>query len=54
MTRVGDKTVVLFVDGHADVMAGRDLVDLKTGKAYSPQSDGKVIWTLDPLSDANK
>ena len=55
VARYGDKTLLVFADGHADLVTGTDIV-AGSGKAYSPQigpAGGKVYWTLNPNADAN-
>ncbi len=56
VARYGGKTVLVFADGHADLLTGTDIV-ATTGKAYSPQisaAGGKVYWTMNPSLDANQ
>lgn len=49
----GKQGLMSFADGHAGVVRGPDAVDSVSGKAYFPQSLGKVLWTPDPNTDAN-
>jgi prepilin-type N-terminal cleavage/methylation domain-containing protein/prepilin-type processing-associated H-X9-DG protein len=51
--RYGGHTLILFADGHVAELAGSDVVNPASGKAYYPQSLGKVYWTVDPTVDAN-
>ena len=44
---------VLFADGHAEAIQNTLVVDTTSGKAYVPQSQGKVIWTPDPAANPN-
>lgn len=53
VARYNGSGVVTFADGHAEAVKGRDAV-ASNGKAFSPQSQGKVIWTADPSADANQ
>ena len=52
VARYAGKTVVICADGHADSLAGTDIV-ATSGKAYYPQSLGRVNWTVDPAANAN-
>lgn len=52
VARYGGKTIIVFADGHADLIIGTDIVD-PSGKAYYPQSGGKAFWTMDPTINAN-
>ena len=51
--RYSGKTVIVFADGHAEALQAADIIDASTGKAYFPQSKGRVYWTLDPAANAN-
>ncbi len=53
ITRYAGKTIITFLDGHAESLAGSDIVDRATGKGYFPQSKGRVYWTLDPTASPN-
>ena len=56
VARYGGKTILVFADGHADLLAGTDIVTT-SGKAYSPQisaAGGKVYWTMNPSLNANQ
>lgn len=53
VARYNGRCLLVFADGHADVMAGQDIVDPATGKAYYPQSKGKAYWTVDPNANPN-
>ena len=56
VARYGGKTVLVFADGHADLITGTDIV-ATSGKAYSPQisaAGGKAYWTMNPNLDANQ
>ena len=52
---------MVFADGHADTLFGKDMVDPGTGKAYNPQMSapgtttpgGKVYWTMNTSLNAN-
>ncbi len=44
---------VLFVDWHAEAIPNTQVVDPVSGKAFCPQSLGRVIWTPDPASNPN-
>ena len=51
--RYGGNTLMVMADGHVETFAAKDVVT-PSGKAYIPQSSGKVFWTLDPTVDANQ
>ena len=53
VARYANKTILVFADGHADLITGTDIVDTP-GKAYYPQSGGKAYWTMDPTLNANQ
>ncbi len=53
IARYNGKIIVVFADGHAETMDGGDVVDRSSGKAYYPQNNGKVFWTVDPDANAN-
>ena len=55
IARQGGKGVVVFCDGHAELLDSREVIG-PSGKAWpAPQdtSGGKVIWTPDPNEDPN-
>jgi prepilin-type N-terminal cleavage/methylation domain-containing protein/prepilin-type processing-associated H-X9-DG protein len=53
VARYGGHTLIAFADGHVAELAGSDVVNPASGKAYSPQNLGEVYWTVDPTVDAN-
>lgn len=59
VARYGNKTILVFADGHADLTPGTDIVD-PSGKAYYPQigqqvgQGGTVSWTMNPALNANQ
>ncbi len=54
VTRYQKKGIVAFFDGHVALMLGDEVVS-PAGQAYVPQlgTGGNVLWTVDPLQDAN-
>lgn len=52
VARYAGKTLVVFVDGHAEELDARNIVTPQ-GLAYTPQSTGTVYWTIDPDADPN-
>jgi len=51
VARYGGKGVLTFVDGHCDIIEGKDVLT-ETGKFHFPQKD--VIWSKTPDEDPNK
>lgn len=55
VARYNSRGVVVFCDGHAEILNAREVVG-PSGRAWpAPQdtSGGKVIWTPDPAEDPN-
>ena len=55
VARYNGKGIVVFCDGHAEILNAREVVG-PSGRAWpAPQdtSGGKVIWTTDPNADPN-
>ena len=55
VARYNSRGVVVFCDGHAEILNAREVVG-PSGRAWpAPQdtSGGKVIWTADPAEDPN-
>jgi prepilin-type N-terminal cleavage/methylation domain-containing protein/prepilin-type processing-associated H-X9-DG protein len=54
VARYNGNTIIVFADGHAQELAGYQVV-APAGKAYYPQltPPGEVIWTLDPNASPN-
>jgi hypothetical protein len=53
VARYDGLTLMVMADGHVAQYLGSDVVDPKTGKAFSPQTSGKVFWTMNTLLNAN-
>lgn len=51
--RYGGSALMAMADGHVEMFTVKDVV-APSGKAYIPQTLGKVFWTLDPSQDANQ
>ncbi len=54
IARYNGHTLSVMGDGHVENLDARFVVDSSTGKAFYPQSLGKVYWTMDPLLNANQ
>jgi prepilin-type N-terminal cleavage/methylation domain-containing protein len=52
VARYNGYTLMIMADGHVASFVGTDVVTT-AGKAYNPQSLGKVYWTMDPTLNAN-
>lgn len=56
VARSGGKGVIVFVDGHADPVAPRDILEHGEpgGKIkWSAEDTSQIIWTVDPKDDPN-
>jgi prepilin-type N-terminal cleavage/methylation domain-containing protein len=52
VARYNGYTLMIMMDGHVASLLASTVVTT-AGKAYSPQSLGSVIWTMDPTLNAN-
>lgn len=50
--RYNGMTLMVMADGHAESLLATKVVTT-AGKAYFPQSQGSVYWTMDPTLNAN-
>lgn len=53
IARYNGHTLSVMADGHVENLEARLVVDPSSGKAFYPQSAGKVFWTMDPLLNPN-
>ena len=53
--RYGGQAILIFIDGHASLVTGTDIVDPTTGKAYFPPktSGPNIYWSMDPATSPN-
>jgi prepilin-type N-terminal cleavage/methylation domain-containing protein/prepilin-type processing-associated H-X9-DG protein len=53
VARYGEKGIVAFLDGHCELVSGKDILDNNGQIIWDPANAAAIFWTPDPKEDPN-